>query len=57
MIILSLNLRHVLKCESQDFPGGVADENLPANAWDTGSIPGPGDPTGLEATKPMRHNY
>ena len=24
------------------FPGGAVVENLPANAWDTGSIPGPG---------------
>ena len=25
-----------------DFPGGVVVKNLPANAGDTGSIPGPG---------------
>ena len=24
------------------FPGGSVDKNLPANAGDTGSIPGPG---------------
>ena len=24
------------------FPGGAVDKNLPANAGDTGSIPGPG---------------
>ena len=25
-----------------DFPGGAVFKNLPANAGDTGSIPGPG---------------
>ena len=25
-----------------DFPGGLVIKNLPANAGDTGSIPGPG---------------
>ena len=25
-----------------DFPGGTVDRNLPANAADKGSIPGPG---------------
>ena len=37
-------------------------KNLPCNAGDVGSIPGPGssrelDPTCHKATKPMRHNY
>ena len=27
---------------AQDFPGGPVAENLPANAGDTGSNPGPG---------------
>ena len=27
---------------SGDFPGGAVVKNLPANAGDTGSIPGPG---------------
>ena len=27
-----------------DFPGGTVGKNLPANAGDTGSIPGPGRP-------------
>ena len=27
---------------TQDFPGGTVDKNLPANAGDTGSIPGKG---------------
>ena len=26
----------------RDFPGGAVDKNLPANAEDTGSSPGPG---------------
>ena len=26
----------------RDFPGGAVDKNPPANAGDTGSIPGPG---------------
>ena len=25
-----------------DFPGDTVDKNLPANAWDQSSIPGPG---------------
>ena len=28
--------------EEWDFPGGVVVKNPPANAGDTGSIPGPG---------------
>ena len=27
---------------AQDFPGVTVDKNLPATAWDTGSIPSPG---------------
>ena len=30
------------KNKSQDFPGGPVVKNPPANAGDTGSIPGPG---------------
>ena len=40
-----------------DFPGGAMVKNLPANAGDTGSIPGREDPTCHGATKPVRHNY
>ena len=29
------------KVEMRDFPGGSVVNNLPANAWDTGYIPGP----------------
>ena len=31
-----------LKWITRDFPGGEVAKNLPANAGDTGSIPGPG---------------
>ena len=30
------------KKKKKDFPGGAVDKNPPANAGDTGSIPGPG---------------
>ena len=30
------------KYNSRDFPGGAVVKNLPANAGDMGSIPGPG---------------
>ena len=32
-------------------------KNPPANAGDTGLIPGPEDPTCHEATKPVHHSY
>ena len=32
----------ILKYQLRDFPGGAVVKNLPANAGDTGSIPGPG---------------
>ena len=41
----------------QGFPGGAVVKNPPANAGDTGSIPGWEDPTCRGATKPVRHNY
>ena len=28
--------------QQEDFPGGIVDNNLPANAVDTGLMPGPG---------------
>ena len=31
-----------IKNRSKDFPGGTLDKNLPANAGDTGLVPGPG---------------
>ena len=41
----------------RDFPGGAVVKNPPANAGDTGSILGPGNPTCHGAMKPMHHNY
>ena len=35
-------LINVLKTTGRGFPGGAVVENLPANAGDTGSSPGPG---------------
>ena len=32
----------LFKIKSRDFPGGAVFKNPPANAGDTGSIPGPG---------------
>ena len=37
---IGLNLE--LERAEQDFPGGTVSKNLPVNAGDTGSIPGPG---------------
>ena len=31
-----------IKHNTEDFPGGTVDSNLPANEADMGSIPGPG---------------
>ncbi len=33
---------HLTKFNTPGFPGGAVVENLPANAWDTGSSPGLG---------------
>ena len=33
---------HYQESKWGDFPGGTVVKNLPANAGDTGSIPGPG---------------
>ena len=35
-------LLHFCEKGAEDFPGGTVDRNLPANAGDMGSIPGPG---------------
>ena len=37
-----LNFERVFKKSLQDFPGGAVVKNSPANAGDTGSIPGLG---------------
>ena len=34
--------RKPIKKQLRGFPGGAVVKNLPANAGDTGSIPGPG---------------
>ena len=39
------------------FPGGPVVENTPANAGDTGLIPGPGRYHLPGATKPVCHSY
>ena len=47
----------------KNVPGGAVNKNPPANAGDTGSIPGPGRfhsrkiPHACGAAKPMSHNY
>ena len=41
---ISLHLRKTFKNYYRDFPGGAVVKNPPANAGDTGSIPGPGRP-------------
>ena len=38
------------------FPGGPVVKNLPANAGDTGLIPGPEIPHASEQLKPVHHN-
>ena len=43
--------------EERDFPGGPVVKNPPANAGDTGSIPGLGRSYMPRATKPMHDNY
>ena len=40
-----------------DFPGGAVVKNPPANAGDTGSIPGLGRSHMPRKTKPVHHNY
>ena len=40
-----------------DFPSGPVVKNLPANAGDMGSIPGPGNSLMLQSDMPMCHNY
>ena len=41
LLLLPQNMG-IAKKQEQDFPGGTVDGNLPDNAGDTGSIPGPG---------------
>ena len=39
----------IKKTESGGFPGGAVVKNLPANAGDMGSSPGPGRPHMLQS--------
>ena len=39
---LTLVRMAVIKKSTRDFPGGAVVKNLPTNAGDTGSSPGPG---------------
>ena len=43
--------------QAKDFPGGTEDKNTPANAEDTGLIPGPEGFHICGATNLMCHNY
>ena len=43
-------------CDHMGFSGGLAVKNLPANAGDTGSIPGPGRPPGGENGNPLQYS-
>ena len=40
--IHKLHANHKSKTYNKDFPGGAVVKNLPANAGDMGSSPGPG---------------
>ena len=45
MITFQMGQERMASCKKQqklDFPGGSVDKNLPANAEDRSSIPGPG---------------
>ena len=41
----------------KDFPSGPVVKNPPANAGDTGLIPGPGRSLMPQSDMPMCHNY
>ena len=42
MVIGGKNWERIIQTRGGDFPGGAVVKNLPANAGDTGSSPGPG---------------
>ena len=46
----------ITKINRPDFPSGTVHKNLPANAGDTGSIPGLEDSTCHRAAEPVCHN-
>ena len=47
----------ITKINRPDFPSGTVDKTLPANAGDTGSIPGLEDSTCHRAAEPVCRNY
>ena len=47
----------LIRINDKGFPGGAVVENLPANAGNMGSSPGPGRSACHAATKPVCHNY
>ena len=49
--------KNTIKSHVLGFPGDSVVKNPPANAGDTGLIPGLGNPTCHGATKPMLYNY
>ena len=56
---LKITIQQVLKKYFSGFPGGIVVKNLPANAGDTGSSPGPGSshvPRSNEARAPQLLN-
>ena len=53
----STKKKNFLKQLNGDFPGGLVDKNLPANAGDTVWPLVREDSTHLRATKPVGHNY
>lgn len=47
----------IIKMVMLDFPSGLVDKNLPANAGYTDLIPGPEDSTCHRVTKAVHHKY
>ena len=51
-------IKHICnKQKNKGFPGGSMVKNPPANAGDTGSIPGRGRSHMPQSNQPTRHNY
>ena len=55
-VCIDIAIRHINKLLG-DFPGGAVVQNLPANAGDTGSIPGLRRSYMPQSNKPVSHNY
>ena len=60
MIVLLVQLKIDSNCShlllKMDFPGGSMVKNLPANAGDTGSIPGSGRSPGRGRGNPVQYS-